>query len=703
MRAAALGQSALLRAPAVTVGTDPDAKVCTRADLLAHAFVQKQCKITQTVGPVWTGEPCLGGTIGALITGLSPACFKPSFTLNIACCIDVSALTQSASPTTELPTDEPTAKVTWAPTPKPTKAVTASPSHATATRSPASFSFTPLPSAKPTSRRPTSHAPSHRPTLFIFQAPSRKPTRRPAATTTTASPARLVASSKRPTLLPSRRPTTRPVTHVPTRVPTSRAPVQPPTHQPVSTQRPVPKPTQFMQLALNFVCDSCFVVSRRRRALEAQDSSLTDFMQAALSAFTGATVRVDSIWPTGSGGIFLLLYHFASAPDRTISDVDIADLSSQVVLDPDNTFGVTSVALATTGAPSSSPSLPPTPPTGRPSAAPQPPSSTLEPVPRPTRYPTPHPTKKHAKTSAPTLPPPTSQPTPGACLTAGGLAPIGSQCVFPFSTQLAGSGLLARFSACIPFSESEPFGGGSGGGNGSWCATTRTYIAFKPEVNSQWGAPPLNALDAGARAQANAVAGAGLCTPTCAVFEAPTLQPSAYPTASTDAPVPVTPSRKSSSPSPRPTKRTEAPTPEPTTLHPTTSQSPSSRPVAVVVAHTSAPLPSSPTPSPFFVAPPSLSTHAPSKTAPAAAAAAVCGMTCALGAALGTVCVLGVLAIVGIVLARRSSARATTKAAPPPCASNADAEHAAKPSPYFDAVDELKPEVSFAESTLSKT
>jgi len=93
--------------------------------------------------------------------------------------------------------------------------------------------------------------------------------------------------------------------------------------------------------------------------LEAHDESVTcvafslEGMIIASSSWA-----VDSLSQIGTSAQYLVIYHFtgASAASATpINATAAATLSAQIASDPANTFGIASLAVATTGSPSAAP------------------------------------------------------------------------------------------------------------------------------------------------------------------------------------------------------------------------------------------------------------------------------------------------------------------------------------------------------------
>ena len=78
------------------------------------------------------------------------------------------------------------------------------------------------------------------------------------------------------------------------------------------------------------------------------------FLQLRISGFTGGTVVVTSVAVLGTTSV-LVLYNFVSEPTTYVTSTNINALASAITSDSANVYGITSVVLATTASPTSSP------------------------------------------------------------------------------------------------------------------------------------------------------------------------------------------------------------------------------------------------------------------------------------------------------------------------------------------------------------
>jgi len=131
-------------------------------------------------------------------------------------------------------------------------------------------------------------------------------------------------------------------------------PTAAPTALPTSTESKAPTPAPKFALAITFAA---------RRALAAslnatQIAAIEVYLANLLGNFTGTPVAVDSLSQIGTSAQYLVIYHFtgaSAASAQPISATQAATLSTQIASDPANTFGISALAVATTGSPSAAP------------------------------------------------------------------------------------------------------------------------------------------------------------------------------------------------------------------------------------------------------------------------------------------------------------------------------------------------------------
>ena len=128
--------------------------------------------------------------------------------------------------------------------------------------------------------------------------------------------------------------------------------VSPTSKAPSTSARPSKSPIVMPRYALA-------VTVSRRRALglnATQIAQIETYLDGVLSSFTGASVQVDSMSAL-SASSYLVLYHFvsSSAAATPINATAAAALSTQIASDPANTFGITALAVTTTGSPTVAP------------------------------------------------------------------------------------------------------------------------------------------------------------------------------------------------------------------------------------------------------------------------------------------------------------------------------------------------------------
>jgi len=126
------------------------------------------------------------------------------------------------------------------------------------------------------------------------------------------------------------------------------------------TTAPTAMPTAFKPPAPKFALAITFAA---RRALAAslnatQIAAIEAYLANVLGNFTGTPVAVDSLSQIGTSAQYLVIYHFtgvSAASATPINATAAATLSAQIASDPANTFGIASLAVATTGSPSAAP------------------------------------------------------------------------------------------------------------------------------------------------------------------------------------------------------------------------------------------------------------------------------------------------------------------------------------------------------------
>ena len=130
-------------------------------------------------------------------------------------------------------------------------------------------------------------------------------------------------------------------------------------HPPTTTPTALPTTTKAPTPGTKFALAITLATTRRLLSLNAtQIAAIEAYLANVLTSFTGTPVSVDSLSQIGTSAQYLVIYHFtgASAASATpINATAAATLSAQIASDPANTFGIASLAVATTGSPSAAP------------------------------------------------------------------------------------------------------------------------------------------------------------------------------------------------------------------------------------------------------------------------------------------------------------------------------------------------------------
>jgi hypothetical protein len=116
-------------------------------------------------------------------------------------------------------------------------------------------------------------------------------------------------------------------------------------------------PTPAVKYALAITLSSRRMLAASLNAM--QIAAIESYLANVLGTFTGTPVAVDSLSEIGSTAQYLVIYHFtgASAANAVpINATAAAALSVQIASDPANTFGISALAVATTGSPTPAPS-----------------------------------------------------------------------------------------------------------------------------------------------------------------------------------------------------------------------------------------------------------------------------------------------------------------------------------------------------------
>jgi len=129
------------------------------------------------------------------------------------------------------------------------------------------------------------------------------------------------------------------------------------------TGRPTNAPSKAPTITHKYALD--ITLSSGRRVLSLNSTTLaaiTTYLQNVLTSQTGATVHVDSLSQIGNTTHYLVIYHFVASPSATpITTAQAQTISTFIESDPNNTFGISALAVGTTGSPSASPTHKPTP------------------------------------------------------------------------------------------------------------------------------------------------------------------------------------------------------------------------------------------------------------------------------------------------------------------------------------------------------